>query len=52
VVSRSGINERQKTVQIPEDEWSDNWNLVFKREKKNDEVMKHKRKKREENDDK
>ena len=48
--NRSGIEERQKPVAIPEDEWADNWNLVFKREKKNDDVMKHKRKKPEMNE--
>jgi hypothetical protein len=48
VVSRSGINESQKAVHIPDDEWADNWEMAFKREKKNDEVMKHKRKPKDE----
>jgi hypothetical protein len=40
--SRSGIEERQKDVGIPDDEWEGNWNLIFKRDSKNTEKMKRK----------
>ena len=43
-ISRSGIDERQKDVQISHEEWSDNWELAFKRSEKNTKVMKRKRK--------
>lgn len=42
--NRSGIEERQKDLHIPTEVWEENWNYIFKRDKKNDEVMKHKRK--------
>jgi len=44
VKNRSGIEERQKVMQVSDEEWSENWDNIFKREKKNAPVMKHKRK--------
>ena len=38
------INEAQKKVAIPYEDWDDNWDYIFKREKKNDNIMKHHRK--------
>ena len=47
--NRSGIEERQKEMQIPTEVWEDNWDsIAWKREKKNDDVMKHKRKPKDE----
>jgi len=44
VKNRSGIEERQKVMQVSDEEWAENWDNIFKREKKNAPVMKHKRK--------
>jgi len=44
------INESQKKVAIPYEEWDESWDRVFKREKQNDIVMRHKRKPKNEKD--
>jgi len=51
VKNRSGIEEGQKQMQIPDDVWADNWDNIFKREKKNAPVMRHKKKKRNDGED-
>lgn len=30
---------------VSDEEWGDNWDVVFRRNKKNDSIMRHKRKK-------
>ena len=49
--NRSGIEEGQKQMQIPDDVWADNWDNIFKREKKNAPVMRHNKKKRNDGED-
>lgn len=47
--NRSGIEERQKDLHIPAEVWEERWDsIAWKREKKNDDVMKHKRKPKDE----
>ena len=47
------INEAQKKVAIPYEDWDDNWDSIFKatRNKKRDNAMKHHRKPKERKDD-
>jgi len=35
---------KPRPIEIERDEYEDNWDYIFKREKKNDNIMKHHRK--------
>ena len=42
---------KRRPLQVSEDELADNWDAIFKRQKKNAPVMKHKKKKRNDGED-
>jgi len=46
-----GKGSKPRPIGVERDEYEDRWDMVFKREKRNDSIMKHRRKKKGDKDD-